>query len=224
MYPGNYMDVSFIVDETNPPVEMLVTLYKNGVPIDSIYDTFTYTNNEGVFRLPIYQRQDEDAQTLRLSDFVGDQVSEIKTVNIVSDCANQELNICWLNYLGGFDWHVFTTRKTYSIETSGTKTQRKNIFNNWPTSYGPDADTIDRVTKRDSKNVLDITSQYVTIDQEDAIKYIMTSPLVQIVNGVGDRRTVLVKNSTLPIRRDQDKLRKLSFTLEYTDEIPSQSL
>lgn len=161
-------------------------------------------------------------QVLYVSE--SDAISETKTVNIVSDCYDQSLNITWLNYEGGFDYHVFTTRKTYSIETTGTKTQKKNIFNGWPDSYGSSADTINRVTKRDSVNIIEITSQFVTVDQEDAIKYIMTSPLVQIINSTSDRRTVIVRNTTLPIRRDQDKLRKLSFTLEYTDEIPSQSI
>lgn len=151
-------------------------------------------------------------------------ISETKTVNINDDCANQDYYLTWLNIYGGFDYWNFTARKVYSVDVTGNIISDKNINTEWPKSYGEFADTIKEQTQRTSNEVIRVSSQFLTTDQEDAIKQIFSSPLVQLCTSKYDRRAVIVDPSTYRIRKDQDDLRTISFDLRYTDDIPSQSL
>lgn len=151
-------------------------------------------------------------------------LSETKIININEDCANQNFYLSWLNNLGGFDYWNFTARKVYSIDVTSNSISEKNIYNNWPNSYGAFADTIKQQTQRTSNEVIRVSSQFLTTQQEDAIKQIFSSPLVQQVTSKYDRRTVIVDPTTYKIRKDQDDLRTISFDLRYTDDIPSQGL
>lgn len=151
-------------------------------------------------------------------------LSETKTININDDCASQNFYLTWLNNLGGFDYWNFTARKTYSVDVTGNSISEKNIYTNWPKSYGAFADTIKQQTSRTSNEVIRVSSQFLTVQQEEAIKQILSSPLVQQVTSKSDRRTVIIDPTTYRIRKDQDDLRTISFDLRYTDDIPSQSL
>lgn len=151
-------------------------------------------------------------------------LSETKTININEDCANQNFYLTWLNNLGGFDYWNFTARKVYSIDVTSNSVSEKNIHSNWPKSYGAFADTIKQQTQRTSNEVIRVSSQFLTTQQEDAIKQIFSSPLVQQMTSRTDRRTVIVDPTTYKIRKDQDDLRTISFDLRYTDDIPSQGL
>jgi hypothetical protein len=151
-------------------------------------------------------------------------ISETKTININEDCANQNFYLTWLNNLGGFDYWNFTARKVYSVDVTGNSLSEKNINTNWPKSYGSFADTIKQQTGRTSNEVIRVSSQFLTVQQEEAIKQILSSPLVQEVTSQRDRRTVIIDPTTYRIRKDQDDLRTISFDLRYTDDIPSQSL
>jgi hypothetical protein len=53
---------------------------------------------------------------------------------------------------------------------------------------------------------------------------IKSSPLVQIVNSRRDRRTVIVDEQSFTVTQDRSKIHSLSFTITYTDEIPSQTV
>lgn len=151
--------------------------------------------------------------------------SETKQFEINCGCANQEVRISWLNNLGAFEspW-AFTgeTEHTVDITESGETTQ--NIFPSWPNSYGEFADTIDKQTYRKSYNRKFIFSQFLTQDQADAISFIKSSPLVQIVNSRTDRRTVIVDTDSFTKYKDGDKTYTVQFNILYTDEIPSQTI
>lgn len=132
--------------------------------------------------------------------------------------------LTWLNYLGGFDYFIFLAEKEFQLEVTETQTNSKNIFPTWPKSYGETADTIDRKTFTDAKNKIVVRSQQLTANQRDVIKYIKTSPVVQIVTSRRDRRTVIVDNESYKIYDEGDKLFTVQFTITYTDEIPAQRL
>lgn len=132
--------------------------------------------------------------------------------------------LTWLNYLGGFDYFIFLAEKEFQLEVTETQTNSKNIFPTWPKSYGETADTIDRKTFTDAKNKIVVRSQQLTTNQRDVIKYIKTSPVVQIVTSRRDRRTVIVDNESYKIYDEGDKLFTVQFTITYTDEIPAQRL
>lgn len=150
------------------------------------------------------------------------KVSETKTFDIECGCSNQEIHLTWLNYLGGFEKWVFKGETEHTVDITNSGETNKNIFPEWPKSYGEHADTIQKQTFRESSQRKFIFSQHLTQDQADAIAYIKSSPLVQIVNSRQDRRTVLVDTDSFVKYKDGDKTYQISFNILYTDNIPSQ--
>lgn len=228
MWADKYFDVSFIKNTTSAGDYIKRDVYTfNGVTytLRQTYIDVITDNDEGIYRYSIDQSGwNEDRIDITYYNVSNDILSETLTIDVIDECTNQDFYMVWLNYLGGYDYWNFTARKQYSIATTESKTQEQNIFNNWPNSYGEFADSIVKQTVRRGMNVLTISSQLLTTDQEDAIKLLFVSPLVQICTSQYDRRTLLVQSGSLPVRRDQDKTRKLSFGVSYTDELPSQSL
>jgi hypothetical protein len=133
--------------------------------------------------------------------------------------------ITWLNYLGGFDYWPFTGYKDNNLEVIETGETNRNIFPQWPKSYAANADTITKQTFRRTKKTKTIRSQILSRSQATVLgEMIKTSPLVQIMVTRKDRRTVIVDNQSFAVTLDRNKLHTLSFTISYTDEIPSQTV
>lgn len=132
--------------------------------------------------------------------------------------------LTWLNYLGGFDYFFFTAQKEFQVDILETGTTRENIFPNWEKSWGETADTIDKKTFTKAKNKIAVVSQYLTENQRDVLKYIKTSPVVQIVLSRTDRRTVIVDNESFKVYNENEKVFIAKFNISFTDEIPSQKL
>ena len=130
--------------------------------------------------------------------------------------------ISWLNYLGGFEYFFFTSKKEFQVEVGETGEATNNILPNYPQSYGKTADTLRKQTFRISRNKIVVRSQHLTINQLEALDVIKTSPLVQIIVGRTDRRTVIVDADSFRKYDEADKLFSLQFTISYTDDIPSQ--
>jgi hypothetical protein len=172
-----------------------------------------------------------DGTFVAVSNIIGTGVSYAitlgglsKTFTIDCGCSNQEMRLSWLNYLGGFDYWNFLAEKEHSIDVIETGETKSNIFPNWPDSYGEHADSIRKQTHRDSRKQVLVRSQYLTLDEIEAIKFIRTSPLVQIVNSRKDRRTVIVDSDSFTVFSETDKLYSIQFTISYTDDIPSQRI
>lgn len=133
--------------------------------------------------------------------------------------------ISWLNNLGGFEYWPFTGYKDHNLDVIETGETTKNIFPGWPRSYGANADTIRKQTYRRTRKSKLIRSQVLTRDQANNMgEEIKSSPLVQIVNSRRDRRTVIVDEQSFTVTQDRSKIHSLSFTITYTDEIPSQTV
>lgn len=136
----------------------------------------------------------------------------------------EPIYITWLNYLGGFEYFLFTGEKDYQVDITESGTVRKNIFQNWPQSYGQTADTIDKQTYIKAKDQIIVRSQFLTVNQRDALKHIKTSPVVQIVVSRTDRRTVLVDKDSFKLWSEDQKVFNIQFTITYTNDIQSQSV
>lgn len=165
--------------------------------------------------------------TTRLLSMISETyhpVSETKTMDIDSDCYNNSIYLTWKNYLGGHDYWLFTAEKEYGVDIIETTESTKNIFPEWPKSYGEFSDTIDFETSRRSKDTILVRSQNLTLAQVTGLKYIKTSPLVQIMESSSDRRTVIVDPNSFVVYNETDKIYGIQFTIRYTDDIPSQSL
>lgn len=131
--------------------------------------------------------------------------------------------ISWLNNLGGFEYWPFVGYKDHNLEITETGTTTKNIFPQWPKSYGVNADTIRKQTFRKSRKQKVIRSQVLTRDQANVIgEEIKSSPLVQLISSRRDRRTLLVDDASFTVTQDRNKVHFLNFTVTYTDNVPTQ--
>jgi ATP phosphoribosyltransferase len=131
--------------------------------------------------------------------------------------------ISWLNYLGGFEYWLFTGYKDDIIDIVSTGETTKNILPGWPKSYGANADTITKQTFRKTRKQKLIRSQILTRDQAREMgEQIKSSPLVQIITSRRDRRTVIVDNQSITATKGSAKIHTLNLTITYTDDYPGQ--
>lgn len=130
--------------------------------------------------------------------------------------------ITFLNYLGGFEYFFFTAKKEFGVDVEQTGETRENILPNWPQSWGKNADTLDKQTFRTSRDYVIVRSQYLSFNQLQALKYIRTSPLVQIVYSRIDRLTVIVDTDSFKVYDEADKLFSVAFKVRFTNNVPSQ--
>jgi hypothetical protein len=149
----------------------------------------------------------------------ADAISETKTINLNCDCtlaqAQSGMYISWINNLGHFDYWFFQGYKDNVIDIEDSGETEVNIFPEWPNSYGEQT-----FVKASEQWVLRTSN--LTTAQVEALKKIKTSPLVQIVNSIYDRRTVIVDKNSFTAYEEKNKLHELSFTITYTDDVPSQ--
>lgn len=231
LFAGYYFDLSFIKNSSQSGDYLKIDRYTDGALNSSTRETFT-DMDQGVYRVDLSQTGSEDQidVTLFSIDYGYDlQISETITIDVVDDCdqfRTTNMYLTWLNYLGGYDYWLFTAQKLFSIDVVDSKTQEINIYNGWPNSYGEFADSIQKQSVRRSRNVVKVTSQYLTKDQMDALAWIVSSPLVQIItttSGVTTARTIVVDSGTLNKYKDRDNLYSISFNVSYTDELPAQT-
>lgn len=162
-----------------------------------------------------------DSMTVAFTSYA---ISETQQFKMDCICQKQEIRLTWLNNLGGFDYWAFTGKKDDIVEIQEAMTTKKNILPTWPKSYGADADTIKKQTLRVSNKAYTVRSQFLTEDELNAISFIKSSILVQIVNSRNDRRTVLVDTDSFVKRKDGDKTFEVAFNISFTDDIPVQTL
>lgn len=130
--------------------------------------------------------------------------------------------ITFLNHLGGFEYFFFTAKKEYQVVIEDARTTKQNLLPNWGQSYGKTADTIEKQTMRSSKNSVIVRSQYLSLNQLEALTELRTSPLVQIMYSRTDRRTVIVDADSFTKYDEKDKVFSMTFKITFTDNIPSQ--
>lgn len=178
----------------------------------------------GLYRAPLNLDRGYTSVAVHL-ELNGVSISETKTIEINSDCANQVLKMTWVNNLGGFDYWNFTAKKDFETEIIDTGETSANLLPSWPNSYGEFADTSDRrQTYRDSVDDILIRSQNLSLDNVNAIRTIRKSILAQIINGRQDRRTVVIDSESFTAYREEDKLYTASFKAKMTDNNPSQRI
>lgn len=227
--PGYYFDISFIIEIFNTSwVYLCQDLYLNGVFQRTVKNPIgTVINNWGVFRISIGQVGNEDQQIIYISDDGTHtaQRTESKTIYINNSCSEfTNYNVGYLVYPGGFDWKVFQSSSDLGVSIEGTKTVNKNIFQNWPNSFGEGADTIKQETARNSRQTITLRAENLTEDQIKDLYRIRTSPLVQIVNSANDRRTIIPEASSFVYLKQREKSFSIEFTAQFTDNLPSQAL
>lgn len=230
LYPvlnaGYFFDISF-VNQIGARLRMKREVYVNGVVRNLFFDDIN-DYGVGIYRYEIQQSiylEDRIDLTLQWQDYTGYvDISEVKTIQVNSDCAANAINLSWLNYLGGFDHWTFKTNSDYAQDIETTTKVQKNIFTNFPRSIGAGADTIVQETSRESRPFITVRAEFITKDQVNDLYKIRLSPLLQIVNSRGDRLTVIPDVSSFTYLKQSDKLFNLSFNISLTNTNPSQSL
>lgn len=230
VFSGHYFDISALVEGVLDPVlnylvAVVEYLDENGNVGDTVYPSFP-DNSLGVYRFQV--EADCDYPTLRFYIYYGQDgynpdVTERLTMDISCGC-KEGIYITWLNYLGGFDYWMFTASTDHQVDIKEATSITKNIFPTWPTSYGETANTIRQEASRTSALKKTVRSQSVTLENLEALKYIKTSSLVQVVVSEFDLRTVIIDTDSFMVYNDDDKLFYIEFTMEYTDFIPAQTL
>lgn len=132
------------------------------------------------------------------------------------------LYFTWLNNLGGFDYWGFTANMDTNVSVEASNEANKNLFAGWPRSYGPDADTVRKQTFRRTRQQVVVRSQNLTKQQAQDLAQIRTSPLVQVLTTRHDRITVLPDNASFVVTKDINKLHTVSFTISFTNTLPTQ--
>jgi hypothetical protein len=226
--PGQFFDISFVNQ-----IGALLRIRREVVQSGTIVNTFIDPINDygvGIYRYEVAQSiylEDQIYLTLEFFDYVNwVPISETKVITINNECSHlhDPINLSWLNHLGGFDYKAFKSDSDYGITIEGTKTTKKNIFTNWPKSFGAAADTISQQTSRDSRQNITVRAEDLSMDQVNDLFRIRTSPLVQIVTSRTNRRTVIVDSGSFVYLQQGEKLFNLAFNISLTDDLPSQSL
>lgn len=130
----------------------------------------------------------------------------------------------FLNFMGGFEYFFFTARKEYQIAIDNAGETTQNVLPAWPYSGGINADTIRKQTFRESANYVIVRSQFLSLTQLEALKYIRVTPLVQIVYSQFNKRTVIVDTDTFKVYDEKDKTFTIEFRIRFTDNLPAQRL
>jgi hypothetical protein len=130
--------------------------------------------------------------------------------------------ITFLNHLGGFEYFLFTAKKEYQVIIEEAGETKQNVLPGWPNTWGETADTIRKQTFRTSSNSVIVRSQFLSLNQLEALTEIRTSPLVQIMYSRTNRRTVLVDTDSFTKYDEKDKVFSVEFKITFTDNIASQ--
>lgn len=223
---GYFFDISF-VNQFGAELRMKRECYVNGVVRNLFFDAID-DKGIGVYRYELSQSiylEDRIDLTLQFFDYSNwIDISEVKSITINSTNYLNAINLSWLNYLGGFDHYTFKTNSDYGVNIEGTKTVNKNIFTQWPASFGEGGDTILQETSRNSRGTITIRTEKITSDQMNDIFRIKTSPMVQIINSRTDRKTLIIDTNSFIYLQQSKKLFDLEFNVILTDNLSSQQL
>ncbi len=231
LYPrmsvGQFFDISFINPYGDSDLFMKRELYIDDVLTGTVYEQITDLDI-GVYRFQVeqsYLGEDRIDLTLVYEDYPGFvNVSETKTIEVDEECCLNCIDLSWKNYLGEMDYWRFKSNSDYGVDIEKTTRAEKNIFPNWPNSFGEGADTIRHETSRVSSQEITIRAENLSREQVEDLFRIKTSPLVQIVNSRTDRRTVIPDVSSFVYLQESEKLFNITFKVKPTDTLPSQSL
>ena len=157
----------------------------------------------------------------------GEIISEEKEFKIDStSCTRRgDIYLRWANIYGGFDGFWFNRNHDYKLNVSDRKVTRRNIFKNFDDEF-VSGDTQDDYYSTTAKEEVIVRSSYLTENEADQMKWLLSSNKVYLCFSTTQegclkykKRTVLIQPENFLIRTDKTKLRKVSFTFEYTDEM-----
>jgi len=220
IFLNQYFDISFIINSTVGGFYVLEQYLNENRVVQTSVATVLTNQDQGIYRFePTW---DSAYSYIRLSvyDFENRQISETLDIKIDNECVDNYTDIVWKNNLGGHDYWRFGAGSQLTINKRSSE-EEKNIFTNWPKSYGEFADTIKRTSSLEGNKSYLLRSQFVTNQQaEDIITGVESSILVQVQVDQKNRRTVKITGSNT--LEETEKLKELIFKIEYTDNFAVQ--
>ena len=226
---SQFFDISYI-NQYGTGLRMKREAYRGGVIVNLFFDSIP-NNGIGVYRYEVDRSaylEDRIDLTLQYDDGGGyDTISETKTILVDDTCGpsgDNYIDLSWKNYLGGHDYWRFKSNSEYGADILSSTRATKNIFPDWPNSWGANADTVEHETSRKSKQTISLIAENLTEAQVNDLFRIKLSPLVQIINSRSDRRTVIPDKSSFQYFKRGEKEYSITLNIEYTDDFPSQSL
>jgi hypothetical protein len=128
-----------------------------------------------------------------------------------------------MNSLVGQQYWLFTGREDYNINIYDSGVTKKNLFPGWPKSYGPTATTIKQQTYVKSERQKVIRTHAISRTKAMELgEQIKSAILVQDVTSKRNMIDVIVDKNSITIVKEANKMHSLTFTITYTDDLPSQ--
>lgn len=237
-FSGNEYDVSVIIAYEDAEV--------SGFTIDYVlteYDSFgaqTATNTvsltyqgPGVYRFA-FSEHTFNASTatfnFHLEKSTGDELTEIKTFKLdTATCGKNPVYLRWLNPIGGWEGWLFPADSDRGFDVSGKDVTRRDVYADWDSTFSRTGDTEDDYVRIDAAERLVIRSQFLSVDEKRAMRWLKASIKVYDVflsddSNCGNyrQRTVLLDAGEYNYRSDADKLKTVSFGMRYTDPVRVQ--
>lgn len=124
------------------------------------------------------------------------------------------LNLSWLNTLGGWEFFNFQARKSYGYDVRNISQIERDVFSGWDSNYiageGGREDLIN-----EARETLTVRSQQLTKDQIEAIARIRFSRKVYDMTNPYKPITVIVDKGSFQYYTDADKRRVIEFNITY---------
>ena len=137
----------------------------------------------------------------------------------MSCCVKYNIDLQWLNTLGGWEHWSFTAFKTYGWEVDDVETIEKDIFQNWDTDFIAGKTESQDISVKANQTIA-VRSQDLTKQQINAISKIKFSIQVNDETDTTQIQTVLIDRGSIEYRTDNDKRHTIEFDIIY----PSQQI
>jgi len=124
------------------------------------------------------------------------------------------LNIAWLNTLGGWEFFNFQARKSYGYASQSISQLEVSQFNDWDTDFIAGSGGVEEL-RIDASETITVRSQQLTKDQIAAIARIKLSRRVQDVTNPYKPINVIVNKGSFQYYTDADKRRTIEFNITY---------
>ena len=133
------------------------------------------------------------------------------------NCVEFNIDLQWLNTLGGFEHWSFTAFKSFGFEIGQTETIERDIFQDWDTDFITGLTESEHISIKANK-VTTVRSQDLTVQQINAIARIKFSIKVNDETDLSNLVTVLVDKGSISYRTDNDKRHSIEFNIRYPNE------
>lgn len=133
-------------------------------------------------------------------------------------CCGNNIDLQWLNRLGGWEHWSFTAFKTFGDNISNVETIQKDILQDWDTDFITGQTESEHISIEANDTIV-VRSQDLTIQQINAIKNIKKSIKVNDETDLNNIVTVLVDKAPFQYRTDNDKRHSIEFQITYPGEI-----